>query len=180
MKAKDKKKRLTWLREGEAASRHAGRSYIQIHTAEKLSASLYPAATTAGKKILLQPRPDVVPNPKQRERLLPCKNVKCKNTPLGCHPRTGQWKQRVCLPAVLRVRMGSAERHGVLPSPGSLDFYAACAQSNSSFRARQVQIHHVPVNTPPGKEGRGGAGAGGRGAQHLCLTCDAQHLHLPL
>lgn len=97
-----------------------------------------------GRENLASALSDVVPNPKQRERLLPD-----KNTPLGCHPRTGQWKQRVHVPAVLRVGMGRAEK------PKSLDFCAACARSKSLF---QEQIRPCSQNAPPGKGGKRRAG----------------------
>lgn len=38
----------------------------------------------------------------------------------------------------------------------------------------------APVTHIQRKEARGGVDAGGWGAQHVCLICDAQHHHLPL
>lgn len=69
---------------------------------------------------MLQPCTDQVPNPKEREVLLPD-----KNTPLGSHPHTGEWKQRAHLPAVLGVHMGSTKRDGRGPAASqSQDFEA--------------------------------------------------------
>lgn len=104
---------------GKGEKHNPGRSYIPKQHGSCGGASLYPAPPQqekqnltevwVGRENLASALTNVVPNPKQREKLLPD-----KNTPLGCHPRTGQWKQRVHVPAVLRVGMGRAKKPGFL------------------------------------------------------------------
>lgn len=142
MKAKDKKKRLTWLWE-EAAERFRQVLYPHTHCIQAAHFLQQPEQEKCSFS------PDLMLSQTLNRRKSSCQ--------MKIHP----WD---ATPTQANGNNASSSQLSLSPwgcpiSPQS-GFHTASAQTHSSFHARPEQIHHRARNTPPEKEEREEVDAG--------------------